>query len=110
MSAGMICWFEEFTTDSFGDELEKLSGLGWLKGSAVPHLDGEKDRFPTYAKLIENNEISEGIGLDDGVGALYLNESLDECVSSRPNARGFYFGKEDYKLKVEPLSVKYLGA
>ena len=36
-SAGMICWFEAGVTDSFGPQLEGMSCLGFLAGSACPH-------------------------------------------------------------------------
>lgn len=40
ISAGMLCWFEDGLTDSFG-ELQPLNdGLGYIKGSACPHYDG----------------------------------------------------------------------
>lgn len=45
ISAGMICWFQNGLTDSFGG-LEPLNdGLGFLEGSACPHFDGEVDRL-----------------------------------------------------------------
>ena len=109
MSAGMICWFEEFTTDSFGEELRKLSGLGWLKGSAVPHFDGEAKRLPTYLGMIERGEILGGVALDDGVGALYLDESLKECVSSRSSAKGYRLEKHGNAVHQETMQTRFLG-
>jgi dipeptidase E len=47
-SAGMNCWFEGSTTDSF--DVTRLAGLadglGLLPGSACPHYDGEDQRRP----------------------------------------------------------------
>jgi dipeptidase E len=40
-SAGMIAWFEQGVTDSFGPQLEGMDCLGFLPGSACPHYDGE---------------------------------------------------------------------
>jgi peptidase E len=38
VSAGMNCWFQASTTDSFGAEIEPLhDGLGFVAGSACPH-------------------------------------------------------------------------
>lgn len=107
MSAGMICWFEECVTDSYGDQLKPLDGLGILKGSACPHFDGEADREPTYLKLLNERKIKGGLALDDGAGALYLNENLDGCFSSRKTARALLFsdGSEAKKM----LPTKYLG-
>src|SRR4029078_9780442 len=48
VSAGMNCWFEGSTTDSF--DLTQLAalpdGLGLLPGSCCPHFDGEEQRRP----------------------------------------------------------------
>ena len=107
ISAGMICWFEQGLTDSFGDGLEPLSCLGWLPGSACPHFDGESERKPTYLRLIKEKKIQGGIGLDDGAGALFVNEILEECVSSRISAKGFLFDSDNANEHV--LSVRYLG-
>ena len=39
MSAGGVCWFEGFTTDSFGPTLRPVrDGLGVLRGSFIPAL------------------------------------------------------------------------
>lgn len=108
MSAGMICWFEDGVTDSFGDKLDYLAGLGVLKGSACPHFDGEEDRRPTYTNMLKENGLKSGIALDDGVGALYLNEELKECVSSRENSKAYFFHEKT--AKEESLAVKFLGA
>ena len=91
MSAGMLCWFEELVTDSFGEGLEPIKGLGFLKGSACPHFDGEAERRPTYTRLIKEKVIQGGLALDDGVGALFHDERLQKCVSSRSSARAYLF-------------------
>lgn len=107
MSAGMICWFEQGTTDSFGG-LDPLKCLGLLKGSASPHFDSEVDRRPKYVELIKSALLKGGLGLDDGVGALYLNEKLSKCVSSRRTANAYQFASNTAKEK--KLPVKYLGS
>ena len=62
-SAGMICWFESSVTDSYGPLKELKTGLGFIKGSACPHFDGEIHRRPTYENLIKSiNELDlEGV-------------------------------------------------
>ena len=104
MSAGMICWFEDCVTDSFGDSLDRIDGLGILKGSATPHFDGEAQRKPYYLKMLHEGRVRGGIALDDGVGALYLDEKLDSCVSSRPKAGAYlYEGTRETRLPVRFL-------
>lgn len=105
MSAGMICWFEATTTDSFGG-LDPIHCLGFLKGSASPHFDGEAERRPKLISLIKSGELMGGIALDDGVGALYIDEKMSECVSSRANAGAYRF--ETKTAKEEVLAVRML--
>lgn len=107
MSAGMICWFESAVTDSYGGALEPISGLGLLKGSACPHFDGETERRPAYTRLIREGRVDGGIALNDGVGALYLDEELSECVSSRGSEGAFLFSSSGTE---EKLPVKRLEA
>ncbi|MGH7480730.1 MAG: Type 1 glutamine amidotransferase-like domain-containing protein, partial [Longimicrobiales bacterium] len=44
ISAGMLCWFEDGLTDSFGDLQRLNDGLAFIKASACPHYDGEPIR------------------------------------------------------------------
>lgn len=106
MSAGMICWFEQGITDSFGDGLEALECLGFLEGSACPHFDGESERRPAYLSLIKQKRIFGGLALEDGCGALFQNEKLEKCVSSRRSARGFVF---DANATERILETEFLG-
>jgi peptidase E len=106
ISAGMICWFEEGLTDSFGG-IDPLECLGILKGSASPHFDNESKRRPKYISLIRSGRIRGGLALDDGVGALFSDEELVECVSSRRGAGAYRF--ESRTAKEEKIPVRYLG-
>jgi peptidase E len=106
ISAGMICWFEEGTTDSYGG-MDPLKCLGFLKGSASPHFDGEPDRRPKFVEFIKSRRMKGGLALDDGVGALFVNEKLAECVSSRKKAGAYRFTSKT--AEEERISVRYLG-
>jgi dipeptidase E len=93
-SAGMICWFEAGVTDSFGPQLEGLpDGLGFLRGSACPHYDGEERRRPVYQQLVRDG-FPAGIALDDAAGAHYAGTELHEIVSSVPGSRGYVVGPD----------------
>lgn len=70
LSAGSICWFESGVTDSIPGSLITLKCLGFLKGSNCPHYDGEKERRPSYHRLLSVGLISDGYATDDGVGLL----------------------------------------
>ncbi|GGF20229.1 putative peptidase YgaJ [Halobacillus andaensis] len=109
ISAGSICWFEEGVTDSYGDGLEPLPCLGFLKGSNCPHYDGEAERRPAYTDFVRSRKIKPGIAADDGVAIHYINQEIKDIVSSHPTAKAYRvsFNKE---MKEEVLPVKYLGA
>ena len=104
MSAGMICWFEEGTTDSKGIGLEPITALGFLKGSACPHYDGEPLRRPHFKQSINEKVIKPGLALDDGAGALFENGALSKVVSSRPNAKAYQVEAGNEK----ELNINYL--
>ncbi|OAT85374.1 peptidase E [Bacillus sp. MKU004] len=108
ISAGSICWFEKGVTDSYGDGLETLECLGFLKGSNCPHYDGEAERRPAYHLFIESGEVGSGIAADDGAAVHYIDGAIHKIVSSRPDAKAYmvYF---DGKVIEEELETKYLG-
>jgi dipeptidase E len=91
ISAGSICWFEEGVTDSFGEGLEPMKCLGFLKGSHCPHYDGESDRRHSYHKLMYSRAIQAGIAADDGVAIHYIEQNISNIVSSRPKAKAYKF-------------------
>jgi peptidase E len=99
-SAGMICWFEQAVTDSFGPGLAALDGLGFLPGSACPHYDGEALRRPVYTRLVREG-LSPGVAADDDVAVHYIGTELHEVVTSREGATAY---------RVEPERETPLGA
>ncbi len=106
LSAGMICWFDQGVTDSFGgNELDLIDGLSFLPGSACPHFDGEAKRKPYYSQAVKKGLAKGGIALDDGAGALYIKGQIKECVSSRLNAGAYLIAID----RETPLTIRYLG-
>jgi dipeptidase E len=103
-SAGMICWFEQGVTDSFGPQLEGLDCLGFLPGSACPHYDGEERRRPRYRELVDGG-FAEGIAADDGVAVRYAGTEIAEIVSCRPGAAAYRVTRDGE----ERLDVRMLG-
>jgi dipeptidase E len=106
VSAGMNCWFEASTTDSFGPDIAPLhDGLGFIPGSACPHYDGEPQRRPTFLRLVADG-FPAGWAADDGA-ALHFDATgrFVEAVAERSGARAY---------RVEPsgetpLDTRYLG-
>ncbi|MCA1054449.1 peptidase E [Rossellomorea aquimaris] len=109
LSAGSLCWFEQGVTDSYGDELDVINALGFLKGSHSPHYDGEAERRPTYHRLIKEGKLLAGYGVDDGAALHFQGEELHTVVSSRPSARAYFVKLEGDGVMEEEVSVRYLG-
>src|ERR1700678_935963 len=89
VSAGAICWFSGGTTDSFGELRSFTDGLGLLPGSYCPHYDSESRRRPFYRSLVGSGELPTGLACDDGAAAHFVDESLAEIVTDRPDAGGY---------------------
>jgi peptidase E len=109
ISAGMLCWFENGLTDSFGGLLALNDGLGLIKGSACPHYDGEAERRPMYHRMIAS-ETSPGYAADDGAALHFVGRRLKQVVSSRPTAGAYRVSLRRGKVVEAPLPVRYLGA
>ena len=103
-SVGMICWFEQGVTDSFGPQLAGMDCLGFLPGSACPHYDGEEQRRPRYRELVDGG-FAEGIAADDGVAVRYAGTEIAEIVSCRPGAAAYRVTRAgEEKLDVRMLT------
>ena len=80
VSAGMNCWFEASTTDSFGPLAPLHDGLGFLAGSACPHYDGDPQRRPLFRDLIDRGAIPPGWACDDRA-ALHFHDGDVRALS-----------------------------
>jgi dipeptidase E len=109
LSAGSICWFEEGTTDSYGDGLETIKGLGLIAGSHSSHYDGEENRRPLYHSFIERGELKPGYAADDGAALHFIDEELSRAVSSRPYASAYRVEKKDGVIQEYRIATHYLG-
>jgi dipeptidase E len=102
-SAGMICWFEQGVTDSFGPQLAAMDCLGFLPGSACPHYDGEERRRPVYTQLVAEG-LRPGIAADDDVGLHFAGTELREVVTSRAGATAYRVTRDgEQPLEARPL-------
>ena len=108
VSAGMICWFQSSVTDSFGPLRELNDGLGLLPGSACPHYDGEKNRRPTFHRLIRNRNLPPGLAADDGAAIHFIGDKISRCVSSRRGAKAYRVQLVKGKVVEETLETNYL--
>jgi peptidase E len=109
ISAGMNCWYEGSSTDSFGPLRALPDGLGFLPGSACPHYFGEADRQAAYHRMVRDGELPGGHAADDGVALLWRDGVLVEAVSERPDGAAFRVERVDGEVVETPLDVRYLG-
>ena len=109
VSAGMICWFRDGITDSFGRLQALGDGLGLLNASACPHYDGEEQRRPTYFEAIRTG-LPAGYAVDDGAALHFHGADLVEAVSSRPNASAYHVELVDGNVQETRLQVRFLGS
>ena len=108
-SAGMICWFEDGVTDSFGPELARLhDGLGLLPGSACPHYDGEEQRRPRYHELLREG-LAGGYAADDRVGLLFRGTELTDVVAARSGGAAYRVELVDGEVIETRLDARALG-
>jgi peptidase E len=109
ISAGMNCWYEGSSTDSFGPLRALPDGLGLLPGSACPHYFGEAERQAAYHRMIASGELPGGHAADDGVALLWRDGVLVEAVSERPDGQAFRVELVDGEVVETPLAVRFLG-
>jgi dipeptidase E len=90
-SAGMNCWFEASTTDSFDvSQVAPLDdGLEFLPGSACPHYDGEEQRRPLYSALVASGEFPAGYAADDAAALVFEGTTLAEVVTTAEGSTAY---------------------
>lgn len=109
ISAGSLCWFEAGVTDSFGPELSRIEGLGFLPGSNCPHYDGEPGRRPAYHRLIRAG-MPSGVAADVGAALHYVDGVLHRVVASRPSARAYRVELRGDDVVETAIDTHYLGS
>jgi peptidase E len=109
-SAGMNCWFQASTTDSFGrEQLAPLyDGLGLLEGSACPHYDAEPGRRPLYHDLVANG-FPAGYAADNQAALHFKDGDLVTALSCGEDANAYYVESKDGEVSERQLPTKELG-
>jgi len=108
ISAGMLCWFECGVTDSFGPLAALNDGLGFLRGSACPHFDGEANRRPTYHQLVMDG-FASGFAADDYAGIHFIDQRIHKCISSRKRAKAYRIERMRGHVIETELKTQWLG-
>jgi peptidase E len=108
-SAGSICWFEHGVTDSIAGPLTALPCLGFLAGSNCPHYDSERDRRPTFRKLVARGTMPDGYAADDGAALHYIDGRLARVVASVRKAKGYRVSRSGKRAVERRVATRYLG-
>ena len=80
ISAGMNCWFEASSTDSYGPLAPLHDGLGFLAGGACPHLLGEPGRRDSLRRWVASGALPTTYAADDHVALVWRDGALVEAV------------------------------
>jgi dipeptidase E len=107
-SAGSLCWFEEGTTDSRPQEVTKIEGLGFLRGSHSPHYDSEAVRRPTYHRLIGSGELKPGYACDNDAGIYFIDNEVSRVVKTREEASVYYVELDGGKIVETELPAEMI--
>lgn len=84
ISAGMNCWFESSSTDSFGPLAPLHDGLGFIRGSACPHYFGEPGRRERYLEWVGQGILEEGYAVDEYCALVMTDGILDHVIAEEP--------------------------
>jgi dipeptidase E len=105
ISAGAMCWFEQGLTDSSAGELRVIDCLGFVKGSFIPHYDGEAERRQAYHAQLLRGMIVPGLAADDGAAVHFRGEDVWRVVRSRQEAQVYRVGVEGGEIKETVLET-----
>jgi peptidase E len=108
VSAGMNCWHQSSSTDSFGPLAPLRDGLGFLPGSVCPHYFGEEDRQAAYVSWVADGSLEGGYAADDNVALLWRDGELIEAISERAGAQAFHVARVGDHAIETPLPVRLL--
>ena len=87
-SAGISMLFDWCISDSIKSSIQPVRGIGLLKGSVCAHYDALEARRNALAELVQSEPNAlPAIGIDDGVAALFENESLLSTYTIKPAAK-----------------------
>lgn len=106
-SAGSMCWFDHSITDSRPIRLTQMEGLGWLKGSHIPHYDTEGLRKPLFYDLLTMGKMPAGYACDEMAGIYLENEEVLKAVSCEEGASSYYVYLEGNKAQEKLLEMEH---
>lgn len=108
ISAGMNCWFDASSTDSFGPLAPLSDGLGFAEGSACPHYLGEPGRREKYRTWVAEGVLSAGYAVDDYAAIVLRDGVLSEAVCERADRPAFRVESVEGRAAEHRLPVRRL--
>ncbi|GAA1733797.1 Type 1 glutamine amidotransferase-like domain-containing protein [Isoptericola hypogeus] len=110
ISAGMNCWFDGSSTDSFGPLAPLRDGLGFVAGSACPHYLGEPGRREKYLGWVGDGVLADGYAVDEYAAVWFVDGELVEAVCERPDRPVFRVERDGDRATETPVPARYLRA
>jgi peptidase E len=107
ISAGMNCWFEASSTDSFGP-LSLVDGLGFLPGSACPHYLEEPDRRDMYLGWVASGALPDGYAVDQHVALQFEDGVLVGAIAEREGHAAYRVERRGDTAVETELAVRVL--
>ena len=108
LSAGSLCWFQDSVT-AFHGPSERVKGLGLLPYSNCVHYDGEPERRAAYRQMVGGGLLG-GFGVEDGAALSFVGTTLDEVVTSKPDATAYEVGVGPHgQVHERRMVARYLG-
>ena len=108
ISAGMNCWFEASSTDSYGPLAPLGDGLGFVAGGACPHYRGEEHRRASLHGWVAGGEMPDTYALDDYAAIVWRDGELVEVVAERPGMQAFLVERDGDGASETPLPARLL--
>jgi dipeptidase E len=82
-----------------------LPCLGLLEGSFCPHYDGEKERRPSYHKMIQEGQIKPGWAAENSAAVHFVDGKLVNGICSQPEAKVYYVHAENGVVMEDPIEM-----
>lgn len=108
ISAGMNCWFEASSTDSYGPLAPLDDGLGFLPGSACPHYLGEPGRREAYRRWVATGALSDGYAVDEYAAIVWRDGVPVEAIAEQADRPVFRVERNGEGVVEQALPVRVL--
>lgn len=104
VSAGANVWFEQALSDSGGNGLAPIRGIGLIQGSCCPHYGSEPQRQPSFEACIARGALADGVAIDDGVAVLFEGEGARVAFSARPRGAAYAVRRQGTSAVSTPIA------